>query len=86
MAIISNRYSAIHLGGKTWRILLRTGYLAVAMILAHVVLLKSGRWLTWFNGGMKTLPSMSLLVAGFMVVVILMRLILWASLRAKNQK
>jgi DMSO/TMAO reductase YedYZ heme-binding membrane subunit len=86
MTISSNQYSAAHLGGKTWRMILRTGYLAVALILVHVVLLKSSRWLTWYQAGMKTWPSLSLIVTGFMVIVILMRLALWWSLKSKTKK
>lgn len=85
MVVISNQYSALHLGGKNWRGILRTGYLAVILILAHVILLKSGRWLTWYQSGMTSLPSMSLIVTGFMLIVILMRLALGWSLMTKSK-
>lgn len=77
MAAISNAFSARLLGGRTWRYVLRTGYVALFLVGAHVVLLKSARWLVWYQGGMKTLPSMSLLVTGFIGLVIAMRLLLW---------
>jgi DMSO/TMAO reductase YedYZ heme-binding membrane subunit len=84
MALVSNNRMAIFLGGKLWRYVLRTGYLAVILVAAHVVLLKSARWLTWYNEGMKTLPSLSLLISIFMVVVVLMRVALWVALKRKK--
>lgn len=67
--------------GRWWRPILRTGYLAMIFVWLHVVLLKSGRWWTWYEGGMKTLPALSLLVTIFMIWVFAMRLLLWWSLR-----
>lgn len=84
MALISNQFSARLLGGKWWRFILRTGYAAVLLVAAHVVLLKGPRWITWYEGGMKTPPSMSLMVTVFMAVVVLMRVALWWSI--KQQK
>jgi DMSO/TMAO reductase YedYZ heme-binding membrane subunit len=77
MALISNAFAARHLGGKIWRYILRAGYLAIIFVWFHVVLLKSARWITWYQGGMKTPPSLSLIVAIFMLIVLLMRLLLW---------
>ena len=85
MAAISNRYMAKELGGRVWRTILRTGYLAVILVWFHVVLLKSSYWMKWYQGGMKTLPSMSLLVSLFMVVVVVMRIRLWWALRSKQK-
>lgn len=84
MALISNQYSALHFGGKGWRLLLRTGYLALVLVFAHVYLLKSMRWITWFKEGMNTPPSMSLIVSVFILVVVLMRVMLWFSLTKKK--
>lgn len=86
MAIISNMYAATKLGGKTWRVILRTGYLALALVFVHVVLLKSARWLTWYQEGIKTLPSVSLIVSVFIVIVIIMRVVLWLSQRKNVQR
>ncbi len=86
MALVSNSFSARKLGVMTWKGILRTGYIAVIFVWLHVVLLKSARWITWFQGGMKTLPSLSLLVAIFMTIVIIMRILLWWSLRKKMAK
>lgn len=86
MALISNQYAANELGGKLWRYILRTGYLAVLLIWFHVVLLKSKYWIKWFDGGMKTLPSMSLIVAVFITLVLLMRIALWWSLRRRSMQ
>jgi DMSO/TMAO reductase YedYZ heme-binding membrane subunit len=84
MAAISNRFSAAKLGGKNWKLILRTGYIALLFVLAHVALLKSRYWVSWYNGGMKTLPSMSMLVSIFIVIVVVMRVLLWWSVRRKN--
>ncbi|MDQ3008915.1 MAG: ferric reductase-like transmembrane domain-containing protein [bacterium] len=84
MALISNTFSAQLLGGKVWRYTLRTGYVAVLLVFAHVALLKMARWTTWYEGGMQTPPSLSLLVSVFMIVVILMRVALWVALARKK--
>ena len=84
MALISNQYAARELGGRVWRGILRTGYIAMILVWLHVVLLKSGRWITWWEGGRQTPPSMSLLVTIFITIVVLMRIALWWSLR-KNK-
>lgn len=84
MALISNSQAARLLGGKWWRFILRSGYLAVILVWLHVVLLKSGRWVTWYENGMKTLPSLSLLVTVFMTVVLVMRVVLWIATRRKQ--
>ena len=84
MAVISNMYMTRMLGGKWWKIILRTGYLAVILVLAHVVLLKSARWMRWYQDGMETFPSLSLLVSVFMVIVVLMRIALWMALKKRD--
>lgn len=77
MALVSNSKAAQALG-KHWRPFLRYfGYLAIVLVLAHVYLLKSSRWVTWFAQGMKTPPSLSLIVAIFITIVLLSRLVLW---------
>jgi DMSO/TMAO reductase YedYZ heme-binding membrane subunit len=86
MAIISNSFLARKLGGLWWRRILRTGYVAIIFVWLHVVLLKSARWVTWYQEGMQTLPSLSLLVSVFMVIVIVMRVALWWSLASAARK
>ena len=86
MAVISNKYSATKLGGHLWRQILRVGYLALAFIAVHAYLLKSHYWVKWWQAGHTTLPSMSLLVTVFIVVVVGMRLGLgYALVRAKKK-
>lgn len=84
MAVISNTALSTMMGTANWRRALRVGYLGVVFVLSHVVLLKSSRWITWFEGGMKTPPSLSLLVSVFMVIVVVMRLMLWWSLKHRK--
>jgi hypothetical protein len=56
----------------------------VFFILIHVFLLKSARWLTWFEGGMQGWPALSLIVTLFASLVILIRIILEMSLRKRK--
>ena len=84
MALISNRYATTVLGGATWRKLLRTGYIAVALIWLHVFFLKSARILTWYQDGMQTPPAASVLVLIFMLIVMLSRIALWWALKKED--
>jgi DMSO/TMAO reductase YedYZ heme-binding membrane subunit len=84
MALISNQFAAHKLGGRNWRYLLRTGYLAMFFIWIHVVLLKMVRWMAWYKGGMKTLPSISLMISLFIIVILVMRGALAFSLYRKR--
>lgn len=84
MAAISNAFSARLLGGRNWRYVLRTGYVALILVWFHVVLLKSARWLNWYQEGMKTFPALSLVVTGFIVLVVAMRLLLWWRLSRRS--
>lgn len=86
MALVSNKFSALKLGGKVWRGILRTGYIALLFVFAHVVILKAMRWEAWAKGGFKSLPSTSLLVSIFILLVLLMRIALWASLKKKARR
>ena len=84
MALISNRALMMKIGVARWRLLLRCGYAAVLLILAHVVFLKYARWLTWYNGGLKTLPSSSIIISLFIAVVVVMRLAMWLRIQMKK--
>lgn len=86
MALISNQLSTRLLGTKLWRGILRFGYVALALVIAHVFLLKSARWLTWYEGGMSTPPALSLVVTIFALLVILVRLLLWFSLMRRRAR
>ncbi len=63
------------LGGKNWRRVLRTGYLAYIFSLFHLGLLVYGDWLAWVDE--RGLPPFSLVVFVFGVLVLLLRLILF---------
>ncbi len=82
MTLISNTF-AIKKLGRNWRPMLRWGYAAVILVFAHVVLLKSARWVTWYSNGMTTPASLSLLVSGFMLLVLVMRVVLLLALKRK---
>lgn len=84
MALVSNQYSATALGGKIWRTILRLGYPALLLVALHVTLLKYARWVTWAEEGFTSLPSMSLLMTAFIVIVLVMRMALEVSLRRQR--
>lgn len=86
MTAVSNSFLVRRLGTVNWKRILQMGYVAILFVLLHVVLLKSGRWVTWYQGGMKTLPSLSLVVTLFIVLVVVMRISLEWSLRRKKLK
>lgn len=84
MALVSNQLAIRFLGAKLWRGILRFGYVGLFFVLAHVFLLKSARWFTWLEGGMQGWPSLSLMVSVFSVLVILLRVALWLSLKRRR--
>ena len=82
MAVISNNYAARELGGKRWRMLLRTGYIAYFFGTVHFFIKKYPLWEQWFSGVSGfTAPPFSLLVLFFVIIVIGMRLALASALR-----
>lgn len=76
MAAISNRYAIGELGGKNWKLALRTGYIAYVFSIIHFGLKTYPGWIYWLSGQGK-LPPLDLIVVLFGVLVILMRLALW---------
>lgn len=86
MTFISRRSAMIQIGILRWRMMLRSGYIAMLLVWLHIVILKSPRWITWFTGGMKTLPSLSLVDSGFILVVICMRILMWWRIKQSTQK
>ncbi len=84
MLIVSPGFIAQKIGGHLWRGILRFGHIAVALIWLHVYFLKFGYILKWYNEGMKTLPSSSVIVLVFMTLVMVLRIALWASLAKKK--
>lgn len=84
MASVSPSVVAQKLGGKIWRSILQLGHLGVLLIWFHVYFLKFGYILKWYNEGMKTPPSSSLIVLIFMTIVIGLRTALWIVLKKKR--
>lgn len=80
MAIISNTFAVKHLGGKLWRRLQRTGYLAIVFVWLHVVVLRFPSWSKWVSDGFPSWPTTSLITAIFMLLVLILRLALALSL------
>lgn len=86
MALISNQFSTRFLGSRLWKGILRFGYFGLVLVMFHVFLLKSARWLTWYQEGMQGPPSLSLLVVIFTTIVLLLRLALWWSLSRRRTR
>lgn len=84
MALVSPGAVAKVIGGHLWRTILRFGHVAIALIWLHVYFLKWGYIVKWYNEGMKTFPSTSLIVLGFMTIVILLRITLSIALAKKK--
>lgn len=85
MAMISNKFSIESLGGKSWRLILRTGYIGVVFVWLHVYFLRVSRWAEWFVSREIRPPSLSLIMTIFMTLVVLMRIALWFSLLRKRK-
>ncbi len=83
MALISNKFAARELGGKRWRALLRTGYIAYFFGTVHFFIKKYPLWQDWAAQyqANPTAPPLSLLVLIFVIVVFAMRLSLFSALR-----
>jgi DMSO/TMAO reductase YedYZ heme-binding membrane subunit len=84
MAMISNEFSAKHLGGKLWRSILRVGYLGITFIWLHVFFLESKSILAWFQEGVKTPPTSGAILLIIMIFVLLLRVALGISLLKKR--
>jgi len=84
MAVISNRFAALELGNKRWRMILRIGYLAFIFVIIHFTLLKYQGWIKWFDTREPLLPPLSLLEIIFAVAVIILRIALFISVRRKK--
>ena len=83
MALISNNYATKKIGGVTWRKLLRVGYIALLFALVHFTVKNFEIWTNWIKDGFRTLPSMSLLLALFIVSILILRITLQISLTRK---
>ena len=84
MAAISNKYATKELGGKRWRQLLRTGYIAYVLAMIHFVMRQREPWTEWFENqeGLMPLGIITLIIGA---AVILLRLILTLSLFSKKR-
>ncbi|OGK13510.1 hypothetical protein A3A93_00030 [Candidatus Roizmanbacteria bacterium RIFCSPLOWO2_01_FULL_38_12] len=87
MMVIVSTDSMIHkLGGHTWRILLRVGYIAYVFSLLHMWLNSYPFWLRYLTGqGRSPLPSFGLLTFLVGVFVIVLRLAVWISTSRKKE-
>lgn len=83
MALISNKLAIQKLGGKTWRFILRTGYVAVIFGLIHAVLKAYDDWIEYIDMP-RGLPPFSIYVGLAGAATLLLRLYLHISLLKKK--
>lgn len=85
MASISNRYAVHELGGKTWRRVLRFGYVAFALATAHFIFVGLTQWQKWFTG-FKGLPPLGIAIIVFALFVFILRICLEVAVRLKKKE
>lgn len=85
MTSISNNYAIHEIGGHRWRKLLRIGYIAYIFTIIHFGLKGFPYWLKWIQGGMKTLPSIGLVIFIFALFVPYFRIVLEIALRQQKK-
>ncbi|MCH7492815.1 hypothetical protein IID19_04515 [Patescibacteria group bacterium] len=85
LAAISNRFSIMELGGRTWRRLLRYGgYTGFILVIIHFGLLKYKGWGRWFSSYDPWMPPLSLIAIIFVSLVLMLRLALAIALFRKK--
>lgn len=84
MAAVSNQYAIKEIGGKHWKMILRTGYIAYAFSILHFGMKTYGGWIRWLFQGKGFLPPLDLLVLLFGILILGLRLALWFSLSNKK--
>ncbi len=85
MTSISNNYAVHEIGGQRWRRLLRIGYIAYIFTIIHFGLKGLPYWLKWIQGGMKTMPSIGLVIFIFALFVPYFRIVLEIALRQQKK-
>lgn len=83
MTAISNQHAAHELGGLRWRKLLRLGYIAFIFALIHILLLRWGNYVEWWNSG-QYLPTVGIVLLAFALLVLLLRVALSISVHTKK--
>ena len=86
MIVISTKTMIQKIGGHTWRMLLRVGYIAYAFSLVHMWLNSYPFWLRYLSGqGRSPLPSFGLLTFLAGILVIILRIAVWISTSRKKE-
>ncbi len=73
MVLISTPEGIRMIGAQNWRLGLRTGYLASALLVARAAIVFSPEWHYWWSHGHWYLPPLMLIATVFTVAVILFR-------------
>lgn len=58
------------LGGPKWKMIQRTGYIALALVLIHIYVASSGRWQQWVLGEVDMPTSFLIFIFGFLVIIV----------------
>lgn len=85
MALISNNWSIRKLGPVRWKIILRFGYLAYALLIIRAIVLEKDSWVLWFQSP-NGLPPIRIFVSLFATLVIVCRILMIFSLHFKKEK
>jgi len=84
MTAISNQHAAHELGGLRWRKLLRLGYVAFIFALVHIVLLRWGSYVEWWESG-QYIPTVGIVLLSFASLILILRLALSISVHSKKE-
>lgn len=76
MAAISNQFAIREIGGKHWKMILRTGYIAYFFSILHFGAKTYVGWILWLSGK-GILPPLDLIIVLFGLMVLGLRLALW---------
>jgi len=85
MAIVSTKKFMVKLGPQRWRLILRLGYIAYALLVIRAVVLENQLWLDWADT-LDGLPPPRIIISAFALFVIFLRGSLFISLRLKKTK
>ena len=69
LALTSRASIMRSLGGPRWKMIQRTGYVAVALVLIHIYAASGSRWQQWFAGEVDMPTSFLIFVFGIVVIV-----------------
>lgn len=85
VTVVSTKKMIIRLGTTRWRELMRVGYLAYVLVIAHFAVTQNREWLLWLQTQPLTSPPLSLAMFLFGSAVIFLRVALALALRSAKK-